>query len=598
MTAWRGIPKRKRQVAVASAGGATFVLVVTLAGFLRRPPAAYRPGEAVEGVTSELARELPPDHPRIAFRDVSASAGIAFRHFSGTRTSQLPEDMGSGAAWGDYDGDGWVDLFVANEVGPLTLPAEEARRSTARCALYHNERDGTFREVGPAAGIDHRGWAMAGAWADPDGDGDLDLVVTGYGRLAYYRNDGDGTFTDGSDRSGLAGPEGFWTGATWGDYDRDGAPDLYVTGYVRYDPSVARETAGQYDVENPAAINPSTFPPERNLLFHNEGDGSFTEVARRLGVDDPDGRSLSAVWADLDGNGWPDLYVANDVSDNALYLNRGGGLFQEVGERAHVADHRGAMGLAAGDWDGDQDVDLFITHWIAEENALYDSQLAQDGGSPDSALAFRDEADRYGVGQVALDDIGWGTFFFDYDNDGRLDVFVANGSTLQQRDAPRRLGPMTARLFWNGGAEAGFYETSAIAGPYFGRKLVGRGAAFADYDNDGDLDVFVVHHDGPGVLLRNEAPRTNHWLQVELHGRGRNRSGLGAKLRAVAGGRAQQREVGAQGSYLSQNATTAHFGLGAAAVVDTLEVVWPGGATRRLLRVAADRRLVIEEEER
>ncbi|HET8654604.1 MAG TPA: CRTAC1 family protein [Longimicrobiaceae bacterium] len=593
---WKELPRRKRQVVFAAAGGALFLSAVAVAASLRRPPREYLPGETVEGVTRDLARDLPPDYPRVAFHDVTRSAGIAFRHFSGTRTSQLPEDMGSGAAWGDYDGDGWPDLFVANEVGPLTMSPAGASRSPARCALYHNNRDGTFTEVALRAGIDHRGWAMAGAWADVDNDGDLDLVVTGYGHLALYRNDGNGTFAEEGRRARLAGPEGFWTGEAWGDYDRDGYPDLYVTGYVRYDTLVARASASRYDVENPAAINPSTFHGERNLLFHNDRDGTFTEVARRLGVTDPDGRSLSAVWADLDGNGWPDLYVANDVSDNVLYLNLGDGIFQDVSERAQVGDYRSAMGVATGDWNGDGTTDLFITHWLAQENALYDNQLAQTSSGAEPALTFRDEADRYGVGQVALDDVGWGTFFFDYDNDGRLDLFAVNGSTLQRRDAPRQLVPMSSRLFWNGGADAGFYETSRVGGAYFGRKYVGRGAAYADYDNDGDLDVFVVNNGGPGVLLRNDGPGRNHWLEVDLRGKRSNRFGLGAKLRLVAGGRAQRREVGADGSYLSQSALTAHFGLGRAGVIDTLEIDWPGGGRQRLVHLSADRRLVIEEE--
>jgi hypothetical protein len=589
---WKELPKRKRQTALAAAGGALFLIAVSATAFLRHPPPDYRPGEAMEGETSELARDLPADAPRIRFTDVTDAAGIDFRHFSGARTSQLPEDMGSGAAWGDYDNDGWPDLFVANEAGPLTLDSTRVRSSPARCVLYHNNRDGTFTEVALQAGIDHRGWAMAGAWADVDDDGNLDLVITGYGRLAFYRNEGNGTFTAESRRSGLAEPEGFWTGAAWGDYDRDGLPDLYVTGYVRYDTAVAHAPAAKYDAENPASINPSSFKPERNLLFHNDGERTFTEVARALGVSDPTGRGLSAAWGDLNGDGWPDLYVANDVSDNVLYLNRGGGVFQDVSERANVADYRGAMGIAEGDWNGDGATDLFISHWLAQENALYNNQPAVEaGGHPN----FVDEADRFGLGQVALDDVGWGTFFFDFDNDGRLDLFVSNGSTLQSRDDPRQLVPMRSRLFWNAGAEPGFYEVSGVSGSYFGQKYVGRGAAFADYDNDGDLDVFVVNHGGGGVLLRNEAPRQNHWLQVELRGTSGNRFSTGAKLRLVAGGKMQLREVGTQGSYLSQSTTVAHFGLGAAGVVDTLEVVWPGGARQTLRHVAADRKLLVEE---
>jgi hypothetical protein len=591
---WKELPKRKRQTAMVAVGGVVFLAMVSAAAVLRRPPPEYRPGEQVEGVTSELARDLPADAPRIAFREVTRAAGIGFQHFSGVRTSQLPEDMGSGAAWGDYDNDGWMDLFIANEAGPLTLDPEAVRSSPARSALYHNNRDGTFTEVGEQAGIDFRGWAMAGAWADADNDGDLDLLVTSYGHLAFYRNDGEGSFTNESRASGLGEPEGFWTGAAWGDYDRDGLADLYVTGYVRYDTAAARAPAAKYDPENPASINPSSFEPERNLLFHNEGGRTFREVAGRLGVSDPSGRGLSAAWGDLDGNGWPDLYVANDISDNALFLNLGDGLFQEVSERVQAADYRGAMGLALGDWNGDGTTDLFISHWLAEENALYNSDPATLAAGAQASLRFVDEADRFGLGQVSLDDVGWGTFFFDFDSDGRLDLFISNGSTLQSRDDPEQMVSMKSRLFWNGGAEAGFYEVSGVSGSYFEQKYVGRGAAYADYDNDGDLDVFVVNHGGGGVLLRNDAPRRNHWLQVELRGRRGNPTALGAKLRVVAGGRVQLREVGSQGSYLSQSATIAHIGLGGRATVDTLEIIWPDGGRQRFEHLAADRRLVIE----
>jgi hypothetical protein len=593
---WATLPRRKRQVAVAAAAGAAFVVLAAVGLRSGEAPAAYRPGEAIEGVTSALDRGLPDDYPRVAFTDVTERAGIHFRHFPGRRSSQLPEDMGSGAAWGDYDDDGWVDLFVANAVGPLTLEAGAVERSSARSALYHNEGDGTFTEAGAAAGIDHRGWAMGGAWADHDNDGDLDLVVTAWGRNAFFRNDGDGTFTEVGGEVGITGPEGFWTGAAWGDYDRDGFLDLYVSGYVRYEALAGEASGSAYDVENPASINPSSFPPERNLLYHNEGDGTFREVAEAAGVANPEGRSLSAAWADLDEDGWPDLYVANDVSDNVLYRNRGDGTFEDVSHAARVADYRGAMGIAVGDWDGDTDLDLFVTHWIAQENALYDNQrwpAPEGGGGP---LVFMDEADRHGVGQLSLDDIGWGTAFFDYDNDGRLDIFAANGSTLQRREAPAQLVPMRSRLFWNGGAERGFYEVSPVAGSYFGQEYVGRGAAVADYDNDGDMDLIVVNHGGPPVLLRNEARRgERHWLQVELRGRQSNRGGIGAKLRLVAGGRVQVREVGAAGSYLSQHSPIEHFGLGAAALVDTLEIAWPSGVRQRLTGVGAGRRVRVEE---
>ncbi|HEX9754979.1 MAG TPA: FG-GAP-like repeat-containing protein [Gemmatimonadales bacterium] len=599
------LSRRKRllrlTVGVAVLGVAAAIAVVWVA---RRRGPVYRPGEAIEGLTAGLTRSLPPDHPSVTFVDVAREAGIAFRHFDGVRSSQLPEDMGSGVAWGDYDQDGHIDLFVVNTIGPLAVSRDDStgRRSPARSALYRNNRDGTFTDVTDRAGIDHRGWGMAAAWGDYDNDGWPDLVVTAYGENTLYHNEGDGTFSDRSSVSGLGGRPGFWAGASWADYDRDGFLDLYVTGYVRLAPLGRAGTSRQYGAEVPASLNPSSFRPERNLLYHNNGEGSFREVAVAAGVSDTLGRGLSGAWCDFDEDGWPDLYVANDVSDNLMYRNQGDGTFADVSHAAMVADYRGAMGLAVGDWDGDGDQDIVVTHWIAQENALYNNQLARHrAAAPDGRippLQFMDEADRYGLGQIALDYIGWGTFFFDYDNDGKPDLFVVNGSTFQERDDPTRLVPMRDQLFWNRGPQEGFYDVSPASGDYFQRAYVGRGAAFADYDNDGDLDAFIVNNGGPGVLLRNEGGNRNQWLQVELRGTRSNRHGVGARLRLVAGGRTQVRQVGAQSSYLSQNSLIEHFGLGTHATADTLEIVWPSGVRERRTGLPAGRRIQVVEGDR
>ena len=592
------VPRRRRLLLRTAGLGVVFVAFAAAAVWIAaRPEPTYRPGEAVEGLTADLARDLPPDYPRVTFTDVSAEAGIRFRHFAARRTSQLPEDMGSGAAWGDYDNDGWLDLYVVNAVGPLSAAApEDVARSPAHAALYRNLGDGTFREVSAEAGVQFRGWGMGAAWADYDNDGRLDLFLTAYGENVLYRNNGDGTFTDRTDAAGMGGHPGFWAGASWGDYDRDGFLDLYVTGYVQYHQLADQRATRQYDVEQPAGINPSSFEPLANLLFRNTGNGSFTEVAARAGVANPMGRSLSAVWADFDDDGWPDLYVANDVSDNALYRNLGNGTFADVSLAARVADYRGAMGLAVGDWDGDEDLDIFVTHWLAQENALYSNRRAElkARGAYLTPLQFTDEADRHGLGQIALDFVGWGTSFFDYDNDGRPDLLVVNGSTLEEKNDPRLLVPMRSLLFWNRGADEGFFDVSSVGGSYFAERYVGRGAAFGDYDNDGDVDVFVVNNGGPGILLRNDGGNRNRWLEVGLEGTRSNRFGIGARLRLVAGGTVQVREVGAQSSYLSQNSVVEHFGLGALEAADTLEIRWPSGsrqivvgpASNQILRVA------------
>jgi len=588
-----GLPRRKRQLVWTSVLAIAFVAIAL--GVVRlfvSPEEAYRPGQEVEGLTATLSRDLPDDPPEVRFVDAAAEAGIGARHFPGVRSSQLPEDMGSGAAWGDYDNDGWQDLLLVNIAGPLggaeAGPAEDASRgedaqsgedapTAGRSTLYRNLGNGRFEDATDASGIRHAAVGMGAAWADYDGDGWRDLVITAYGSNTLYRNAGDGTFVDVTRAAGLSRDVGFWSGAAWGDYDRDGDPDLYVTGYARYTPGAnAGVRLLQYDVEVPASLNPSSYRPERNLLYRNEGDGTFTEVAAAAGVDGLEGRGLSAVWADFDGDGWLDLYVANDVSDNALYRNRGDGTFEDVSHAALVADYRGAMGLAVGDWDGDGDPDLFITHWIAQENALFTNR-----GSPARPLQFLDEADRYGLGQIALDYVGWGTSFFDYDNDGRPDLFVANGSTFQRDDDPTRLVPMQDQLFWNRGDE-GFFDVSAVAGPWFVERHVGRGAAFADYDRDGDVDIVVVNHGERPALLRNEGGNRAAWLAVALAG-----DPVGARVRVVAAGRSRVQWLGVQSSYLSGNSPVLHFGLGEAAVVDTVEVTWPDGTTDAWVGVEA-----------
>ena len=597
------VPRRRRLLVRTASLAGLFVAAAGIAVWIgTRPEPTYRPGEVVQGLTADLARDLPPDYPRVTFSDVTAPAGIHFHHFSGHRTSQLPEDMGSGAAWGDYDDDGWLDLYVVNATGPLTAAPEELERSPAYSALYHNQGDGTFREVGAEAGVRFRGWGMGATWADYDNDSRLDLFVTAYGTNVLYRNNGDGTFADRTRAAGLDGRPGFWAGACWGDYDRDGFLDLYVAGYVKYRQLALQQRSMQYDVEQPASINPSSFAPEPNLLFHNNGNGTFTEVATRAGVANPTGRSLSAVWADFDDDGWPDLYVANDVSDNVMYWNLENGTFVDVSHAARVADYRGAMGLAVGDWDGDQDLDLFVTHWLAQENALYSSlraDLQARGATLDPPLQFADEADRYGVGQIALDFVGWGTSFFDYDNDGRPDLFVVNGSTLERKDDPRLLVPMRNQLFWNRGADDGYYDVSSVSGAHFAETHAGRGAAVGDYDNDGDVDVFVVNNGGPGILLRNDGGNRQHWLTVVLEGTASNRWGVGARLRLVVGGAVQIREVGAQGSYLSHNDLREHFGLGTHPAADTLEIRWPSGTRQIVIHPSSNQVLrVLEQADR
>lgn len=592
------IPKHRRNGILVASAGVVLISIILLIIYLITPAdATYLPGQEVEGLTTDLSRDLPPDYPKVTFADATSEAGIRFEHFQGERTIQLPEDMGSGAAWGDYDQDGWIDLFVVNFAGPINAEGLPSPDAQASCALYHNNGDGTFSEVSQQAGVNVLCWGMAACWGDYDNDHWPDLFLTSYGDLYLFHNNGDGTFSNMTSQAGMAAYRGFWSGASWGDLNTDGYLDLYVCGYVQYDYQTKLESSKQYDVEVPASINPSSFPPAPNLLFLNQGNGTFREIAVKAGVDNPTGRSLSATWADLNEDGLPDIYVANDVSDNVLYQNMGNGTFKEVSHNALVADYRGAMGIAVGDWDRDADYDMFITHWVAQENALYSNLFTQltSNENPLFELRFMDEADRFGLGQIALDYIGWGTSFFDYNNDGWADLYVANGSTFQKKENAHELVPMQDLLFWNKGYKDGFFDVSSVSGQPFSQLRVGRGAAFGDYDNDGDVDIFVVNNGESGQLLRNDGGNQHHWLEVRLTGTKSNRSAIGAKVSVITAEARQVQQVGSQGPYCSQNSPVQHFGIGTQTHVDSLIITWPSGSRQHFANLPADQILIIEE---
>ena len=604
----RRSPSRRRRrityTALALLICAVVVTAVVVTVHIKQRPTAYSPGEKHADITSKLARGIPEDAPMPQFEDVTAAAGLGdFTTFEGTRTSQLPEDMGSGAAWGDYDNDGDDDLFLVSLGGPLSMPAE--KRSP--CRLYENLGNGRFQQAKDFP--DTRIIGMAAVWGDYNNDGWLDLFITGYNSLILYRND-RGSFVR---ESVLPDRKGFWAGANWGDFDNDRDLDLYVCGYVRYIESDARaaRASQQYGQAVPYTINPSSYAPQENMLFRNNGDGTFTEVAKSLGVSNPEGRSLSALWHDFDGDGWQDLYVANDISDNVFFRNTHG-TFEDISHAAWVADYRGAMGLAVGDWDRDGDDDLFVTHWIAQENALYDSLLtpleerdtsSKPAGSPAVAdqsreLRFMDLADRMGLGQIALQVIGWGTEFADFDGDGWLDLVVTNGSTLETEEEPKKLKPQKPFLFWNRRGE-GFFNISPLSTSFY-QPHVGRGLALSDYDNDGDLDILVVHH-GEGVqLLRNDM-QSGNWLKLRLRslvdGKGKALGfGNGARVVCRIGAVEIRRSI-TGASYLSQSSHIVHIGLGTSETVDELEVHWPGGKIVRYGTLAANTMWELRENE-
>lgn len=599
---------------------ASTLIVLALIGALvtwrirkENAPEEYTPGEASKDITSatneraaqipmaavqpvhnsvsarvvdklvDPGRALPRGAPEPRFTDVTKSAGLAsFRQFQGARTSQLPEDMGSGVAWGDFDNDGLEDLFVVSGGGSLDLPEAQLAPSV----LYRNIGDGRFEKVQDFPELRIRG--MGAAWGDYDNDGWLDLVVTGYDTILLFHNDHGHLVRV----KNFPSPKGFWTGVSWGDYNRDGYLDLYVCGYVKYKPG-ARNASGnstQFGLEVPFTLNPASYEPERNLLFRNNGNGTFTEVAQELGVANPEGRSLSALWHDFDGDGWLDLYVANDISENKLYLNRHG-TFVDAGRSAWVEEYRGSMGLAAGDFDRDGDDDLFISHWIAQGFALYQSLLSeQKGAGKSSELHFTDVAANMGIGEHSFQSIGWGASFVDFDSDGWPDLIVANGSTFEQKESsPRRLVPMPSFLFWN--AHGDFFHDVAPWNRSLSQPHISRGLAVADFNNDGAMDVAIVDH-GEGVrLLRNDIPQGN-WVEVRLHNYVPGNKapvgfGDGATVVAWVGGVPLRRSV-TSASYLSQDSRRVHIGLGAASKIDRLEVHWLRGGAETWKDLAAN----------
>ena len=526
----------------------------------------------VPGVTDMMARSTPASAPALRFTAIP----IDFRHFSGgRRTHRLPEDMGSGVAVEDFDGDGRVDIFLVDS-GPLGTTPEP-------CALFQNLGDFRFRRVDTEL---PRLMGMGVAAADYDADGDFDLYVTGYGRNVLLRNDGGFVFTDVTAEAGVAGG-GFSAGACWGDADRDGDLDLYVCRYVRFDEQSAPAESRRGSTALPATLNPSVYPAESNLLYLNEGDGRFREAAEEFGVANPRGKSLGALFADFNADGILDLYVANDVTDNVFFLGQPDGAYVDKSHASCTADWRGAMGLAAGDPDLDGDLDLFITHWKPEENALY---VREEG------LLFRDDSMRSYLGPPGRGLVSWATDFADFDRDGRPDLYVVNGDTFEEPEARTQLVAMIPQIFWNGGRR--FWDLAPQAGIALSKPIVGRGGTHGDFDGDGDIDLIFIAHGGMPLLLRNDTETENRELVIEVRGSEPNLFAYGASVTVETGDLKQIQQVGARVSYLSSGPHTLHFGLGRAKHADKVIVRFSSGAMVERRHVRAGSRLVVKEADR
>jgi hypothetical protein len=544
----------------------------------------------------EQATAPPPAHAAAAvpgrFVDVTAEAGISFRHVSGASGKKyLPETMGAGVAVIDYDGDGRPDLYFPNGTRWPGSPAAGRGESAPLPALYHNEGNGRFADRAKEAGLAEAFYGMGATAGDIDNDGDQDLYVTALGPNRLYRNDG-GRFTEVGAQAGVA-DTGFGSSAAFLDHDQDGDLDLFVCNYVEW--TIANDLFCTLDGQTKSYCTPESYRGQTNRLFRNDGGGRFTDVSKEAGVLNPAGKSLGVTTLDFDGDGWVDLAVANDTQPNYLYRNNQNGTFTDMGREAGIAFSesgvaRGAMGIDSADYDLSGRDSLVIGNFSNEMVGLYHNE---------GSGLFIDDAARAGVGLPSLLTLAFGCFFFDYDLDGHQDIFVANGHVEDdisrvQQDVTYAQKP---HLFRNKGD--GSFEAAAAAGAPpddpLQKPVVARGAASLDYDADGDLDIVMTLNNGPACLLRNDRGGDNAWLRVKLEGTRSNRDGVGARLRVTAGGRTQAALIKTGTSYASQSEMIATFGLGAADRAEKLEVVWPGGATQVLENVPARGTVVVRE---
>ncbi len=527
----------------------------------------------------------------IQFVDVTEEAGISFRHINGAEGAyHLPETLGAGGAFFDVDSDGNLDLYLVN-----SGYWEESAADETLSALYRNNGDGTFTDITTTAGVGNRGnYGQGAACADYDNDGDVDLYVTNFGANVLYRNNGDGTFTDSTASAGVGDP-GWSSSACFLDYNLDGHLDLFVVNYLVYSLDVPYLPCGEEDGTQ-TYCHPSLFEGAPDTLYHNNGDGTFTDVSKESGVGGVGGlfhgKGLGVVSADFNNDGAPDLYIANDDTRNDFFYNNGDGTFSEISLLAGCAYSfngvaQAGMGVAAGDYNGDGLQDIFVTNLSYETNALYRNN--GDG-------TFTDVIYEAHLGKESYLFVGFGTGFFDADNDGWLDLFVANGHIIDNIEDTHDI--LTYRqpdqMFRNQG-DGTFQEVSSHAGAYFQSPAVSRGALFGDYDNDGDIDMLVTQSNGPITLLRNETGTQHNWIRIKTVGVISNRDGIGTRVTLTAGGHTQIQEINPGASYLSSHDERLHFGLGTNVTVNRLEVRWQSGVVQVFENLPTNQEHVISE---
>ena len=524
------------------------------------------------------------NRPIPQLEDITASAGINFKHTSDPAKKYILESMSGGVIIFDYDRDGWPDIYFTN--APSVEMAIKGQKS--RGALYHNNHDGTFTDVTDKAGIASPCLAMGGAVGDYDNDGWPDLYITCLGGNVLYHNNGDGTFTDVTSKAGVA--DGRWsTGAAFGDYDGDGFVDLMVTNYVDFHlndlPGFGNAPNCKYrgiDVQ----CGPRGLKGAGDSLFHNNGNGTFSDVSKAAGVDDPNGYyGLGVVWADFNNTGRPDIYVANDSTPKFLYKNEGNGKFTDIGLESGTAvsqdgSEQASMGIALGDYLHTGRPSIYVTNFSDENDLLYRN---------DGNWNFTEVSYPAGVALPSLPFVKWGTAFVDLDNDGWLDLIAVSGHVYPQVDTlPAGARYREPALLHMNQKDGTFCDASEQAGPALREKHVSRGLAVGDLFNDGNMDVVISDLDGSPMVLRNHGVPGRHWVSFELAGSKSNRMALGARIKIVAGGMTQTDEIHSGGSYLSQSDVRVHFGLGAANKIDSVEIRWPSGKIETLSGLQCD----------
>ena len=559
-------PAAKRLLAVS------VVLLPALALSAAAPPKA--PAKAAN----------PAPATKVTFTDVTAASGIKFTHNSGRSGKKyLPETLGAGVAIFDADGDGWLDVLFINgrdwdPKGRTSLPA-----------LYHNNHDGTFTNVTKGSGLDVQTYGMGVAVADYDNDGREDVYITSLDGDRLFHNEGGGRFKDVTAASGIKNAS-FGTSAAWLDYDRDGKVDLFVANYVQW--SRDKDLWCSLDGATKSYCTPESYKGTSSKLYRNLGNGRFEDVSQKAGVADPTSKSLGIAVLDYNGDGWPDLFVANDTQPNKLYRNQGNGTFKDEALEAGVAfseegTARGAMGVDAADYDRSGRPHLLVGNFSNEMLALYHNE---------GSGVFVDEAPSSTVGQASLLTLAFGVFFFDYDLDGLPDILTANGHLEEEinRVQPRIQYRQPPLLFHNLG-KGKFESAAASVGRDFSRPMVARGAAYGDLDNDGDLDVVFTTNHGPAYVFRNDGGNRNRWLRVKTVGTKSNRDGLGAVVRVASAGGKQWAMVRSGSSYCSQSDLALTFGLGQDKVVQVLEIEWPSGTKQRFTNLPTNQVVTVDE---